>query len=851
MGTGRDYKRLFSLVAALKGGVSLAILSAAATPAVAQDDGAAAGRDTIVVTATKREQTLQETPVAVTVVSSDTLLKAEIQDILDLQSVVPSLSVGQGTSTIATAFSIRGFGSASNNAGIEPSVGVFVDGVYRSRPSAILADLLNVGRVEVLRGPQSTLFGKNASVGVISFITQAPEFEFGGSASLTYGNFDTVRVVGNITGPLSDSLAFRLAANYNRSDGYAKNLQTDSNVNNRNRWGVQGQLLYQPSDDFSVRIIGDYDEIDEICCYQSNIRAGAATLLLVDALGDIVIEDPFSYEYYANFDPTNELQNGGVSAHINKDLGFADITSITAYRKGENSTLFDIDQSSADILNSFNDGESETFTQELRLTSNDQDAVVDWLLGAYYFNESIDFPGGLEFGADARAFFDGSSGGAFTTAEALVGAPADSFRADGTGVTEFRGQDNTSFSIFGSADWHVTDRLTATVGLSYIYDEKDAFVSQVNTDAASQIDLVALGFGVALAGFGVDATDPAAVAAFAAANPAAFAAIQAGAQDPASNPFLGFAPFQALPQTLAIPNAVEDGRSEDDKLTYNFRLAYDITDNINVYGSYATGYKATSWNLSRDSRPTPDDFIPGSPVTDPPASPIRDAGLAIPNLRTGTRFAGPEESEVFEIGLKMAFENLSVNIALFDQNVQDFQTNVLVGQSGRVLANADEQSTKGAEIETVWSPLDGLTLSFAGTFLDAEYDSFPDSAFGDLTGERPAGISKISTSTGAEYSFNIGALDAFLRADWQYSSPAAYTDNAALQDFIGFEREFHLVNASAGFTTESGFGVSVWGRNILDEEYHTSVFTPLLESTSLSGFQNQPATYGVTVRKAF
>ncbi len=838
---------------ALKAGVGLTALTAFATPTLAQEGSVEESRtlDKVVVSATKREQTLQETPIAVSVVSADTLEKAEIRDILDLQSVVPSLSVGQGTSTIATSFSIRGFGSASNNAGIEPSVGVFIDGVYRSRPAAALADLLNVERVEVLRGPQSTLFGKNASVGVVSFITKEPEFETGGSASLTYGNNNNLRLVGDVTGPISETVAYRLAASYNVGDGYADNLFTGSDVNDRNRWAVQGQLLFTPSEDLSIRLIGDYDKIDEVCCFQTNVTAGATTTLLVDALGDIVLEDPFSYQYFANFDPTNEVENGGVSLHIEKGLSFADLTSITAYRSGENSTFFDIDQSSADLLNSFNDGKSDTFTQEIRLTSNADNAAVDWLIGAYYFDERIEFPGGLTFGADARAFFDGATGNAITGFESLLGAPTGSFRADGTGTFETRNQDNTAWSLFGTLDWHMTDRLTATAGLGFIHDEKSVEVSQVNTDALSQVDLVALGFGLSLAGLGVDATDPAAVAAFAAANPATFAAIQAGAQDPTVNTLLAFSGLQVLPQTLAIPNAVENGESDDEELTYSLRLAYDVNDNVNLYASYATGFKASAFNLSRDSRPSAADFTPGSPVTNPPASPIRDAGLAIPNLRTGSRLATPEESEVFEIGAKFDYDNFSLNLALFEQIVNDFQTNVLVGQSGRILANADEQSSTGLEIDATWAPTNNLTLFFAGTFLDPEYDSFPDSAFGDLSGETPAGIPEVSTSLGGQYTFAVAGYDGFVRADWQHSSPTAYTDNTALQDFIGFEREFDLVNASAGLTLANDINVSIWGRNIFDEEYMTAVFTPLLESTSLSGFPNQPATYGVTIRKSF
>ena len=510
----------------------------------------------------------------------------------------------------------------------------------------------------------------------------------------------------------------------------------------------------------------------------------------------------FSYEYFTNFDPSNELQNGGLSVHVDKEFSFADLTSITAYREGENSTLFDIDQSTADILNSFNDGESNTFTQEFRLTSNTPDATVDWLVGAYYFDESIDFPGGLDFGADSRAFFDLSTsvfvpGGIYNLIETVAGITPGTLRNGDVRTLELRGQDNKSWSLFGTADWHLTDQLTATFGLGYIYDEKEAYVTQINNDLFSQLDLVGAGLG-------------------------------------------SLAPFQTLPQTFPIPNQFEDGRSEDEEVTYNLRLAYEFSDNLNIYASYATGFKATAWNLSRDSRPTPEVFAQ-----------IVDAGLATPNLRAGGRLAEPETSEVYEIGLKAEDDTFSVNLALFEQAVNDFQTNVLTGTSGRILANADEQASTGLEIEATWLPIDNLVLSFAGTFLDAEYESFPDSAFGDLTGRTPAGIPEISTSTGFQYSFDLQGLDAFVRADWQHEEGATYTDNAPLQDLIGFTRDFDLVNASAGFSTANDINVSVWGRNIFGEEYFTSVFTPLFESTSLAGFPNQPATYGITVRKTF
>lgn len=805
----------------------------------------------LVVTATKRAQTLQNTPIAISVVTRDDIDKAEIRDVFDLQATVPSLQVGQGSSTIGTGFVIRGFGGISSNAGIEPSVGVFIDGIYRSRSSAQISDFSNIERVEVLRGPQSTLFGKNASVGVVSILTREPEFESEADISATVGDNSTIRLNGNFTGPITDNLAYRVAANINQRDGYATNLETGSDINDRDRWGIQGQLLYAPNDDFKIRVIADYDEIDESCCLTANIVSGPVTDFVIGGLGRFVDEDPFSFDGFTNLDPVNQVENAGVSIHIDKTLAFADFTSITSYRTTDSFTFNDADATSADIVTSLNIGEVETFSQEFRLASTDTASEFSWLVGASYFDETIDVPGDFLYGNDFRAFANGLSGNGLTLAEAALGLPIGSaFGLPGQGPSEQRGQDNQSFSVFGNLDWNLTDQLTATIGLSYIDDQKEAFLSQVNTDAFSGLDFVAIGFAGALARLGINPRDAAAVGAFAAANPSAFAAIQAGAQNPATNPLLGLRGLQFNPPFLDFPNSVENGKSSDDKVTYNLRLAYDLSDNISAYGSYSTGFKATSFNLSRNSRPSPSDFIPGSPVTSPSSSPIRDAGLAVANLNTGTRFAAPEETKVFELGLKAQFDSVSLNIAIFDQIVEDFQSNIFTGV-GFALSNAGEQSTKGVEIDGRWAINNALTVSFGGAFYDPKFDSFVNSPSGDLSGERPAGVSRTSTSLAFNYDFRISSIEGFVRADWQHSGATNYTDNPSLQQLIGFQREFDLVNASIGFAWPSNTSVTLWGRNILDEQYITGAFPAVAQSGSVSGFANQPASYGITIRQRF
>ena len=845
MSKSNSYSRA-GLKAVLGLGVGLTALAAAQAPAHAQeagDDESSRTLQTVTITATKREQTLQDVPVAVSVVDDSVIEKAEIVDLNDLQSIVPSLRIGQYQTSANTNFVIRGFGNGDNNAGIEPSVGVFIDGVYRSRSAAQIADLPNIQRVEVLRGPQSTLFGKNASAGVISVVTKKPEYEFGGTGEVSVGNFNLFRVAGDVTGPITDKIAYSLGANYNTRDGYAEDLNTGSKINDRDRWGVRGQLLIEPTEDLSFRIIGDYDKINEICCVAANVVNGPTGAAIMALGGMLDPENPFSYEVYNNFDSSNKVENAGLSVQADYDMGFAGLTSITAYRTSDLATNQDSDFTSADLLSrNANATDISTFTQEIRLTSNGT-GKLDWMVGAFYFDESVDIQNQITYGDDIRGYIDFLSSGLLTGLEPVVfGVPAGTFFQSGQGLTEAYGQDNTAFSLFGTVDYHLTDRLTATVGVNYTQDEKDAYGNVVSTDTFSAVDLTPLTpyisqatLGGLLLQAGVDPTNPTAVGAFAGAYPSVFAQMQAVAAG--ATPTLQT--LQFFPQFVNFPNAVESGSTNDSDTTYTLRLAYDVTDNLNLYGSYATGFKASSWNLSRDSRPTPAGYAG-----------LVTGGLSTPNLTTGTRFAGPEEAEVFEVGLKGAFSTFAFNLALFDQTIKGFQSNVFTG-TGFALANAGEQSTQGVEVDATWNATNNLTLGFAGTFLDPKYDSFPNSTVGDISGTQPAGISEVSTSVSALYNFTFEGLDAFIRGDWQYEGPTKYRDEPYINDLIGYEREYNLFNASLGFTSEGGIGVTFWGRNIFDEQYVMSAFPAVAQSGSISGYPSQPATYGVTVRKSF
>ena len=373
-----------------------AIALIAATPAVAQtappaapaaadtqDDNVASDND-IVITATKRAQTLQDTPISVSVTTSEAIERAQVRDLLDLQTLVPSLKVGQLQSSANTNFIIRGFGNGANNIGIEPSVAVFIDGVYRSRSSAQIGDLPNIQRVEVLRGPQSTLFGKNASAGVISIVTEVPKFEFGGNLEASYGNYNAVVLKGSITGPVANNVAFSLAGNYNRRDGYSNYINLGIKGNNRNRYGFRGQLLFEPSSDFKIRLIGDYDRIDEICCTVANLFDGPTGAAIRAVGGQVNSNQRFSYNSYANFPSVTKIDNYGFSGQIDYAVTpQLALTSISSYRRVKTFTNADSDFTSADSIGSNQlTTKVDTYTQELRLASN-FDGPLNFLIGGF------------------------------------------------------------------------------------------------------------------------------------------------------------------------------------------------------------------------------------------------------------------------------------------------------------------------------------------------------------------------------------------------------------------------------------------------------------------------------------
>ncbi len=793
-------------------------------------------KDEIIVTAQKRESTLQDTPIAMSAVGADDIEDSFIRDAQDLTTLVPSLSVPQFANPSATTFSVRGIGTSGFNAGLEPSVGVFIDGVYRSRAGSAINDFIAVERIEVLRGPQSTLYGKNTPAGVLSIITQKPQFEKGYDVEATLGNYDLRVFKGSVTGPIGDgdSLAYRLSGNLHKRDGYFTNDFDGRDLNDRNRFGLRGDLLIEPRDDISVRIIADYNSLEEECCSATPIlhAPGPAFALtnLPSGPTTLLTRDPFDRHISVDGDVFTDNETAGLSAELNIDFDTMTFTSISAYRSFDETSNIDADFVDASLVEGRQvDDDFKTFTQELRLTSNGNN-TVDWMVGGYYFNQNLNTRNRTTFGADVRPFADTLasllSGGlaSLTIVENLfllgqainlpVGlgqnpafftgpvASGDFFR-QGTGLGFDFNQVSESYSLFGSTDWHVSDQLTVTTGLRWTKENKGVNGAFSTDDVFSSLDLNNLRF---LEFFPARGTPLGPV-------------LRSPGPIP-RNQFAGFAALQPFKATADFT----DTRSED-KLTGNVIVAYDWSDTVNTYASFSRGYKAGGFNLSQSTSVTGRDFA-------------------------------SETMDNYEFGWKTRlFDNrVRFSGAAFMQTLTDFQSNTFNGISFD-LSNAGSVSIDGVEWDILAQPTEDFTFTFAGTYLDAKYDEFltgpsivgSASPITDLSGERLAGVSKWVMTSTATYNTALNEnYEGFVRGEATYRSHfAPGTDLNPLKEQDGSI----VLNASVGIeNVEQGWDLSIWGKNVNNEKFFQGVFDTVFQSGSLSGYPIPPTTYGVTLR---
>ncbi|MFC5342626.1 TonB-dependent receptor [Brevundimonas staleyi] len=537
-----------------------------ASPALAQtapSEQEATRVDEIIVTATRREQRLIEAPVAVTAVSGEQLENSGVSDIRELTSLAPSVQFQTPGGGSDSSIRIRGVGTTSTNPGLESSVGVIIDGVIRARTGVALSELGDLRSIEVLRGPQGTLFGRNTSSGIINVMTKQPDFDgIHGNITGTYGNYDNRRLSGAINLPLiEDELALRVEGSWEVRDGFYTDANSNQSLDNLDRQFVRAKLLWRPTDNVSWTFSGDYTNRNENCCVALLAIAGPTYNLvnqLAAARGGVgyPTTDPFERRASKNAVRRNQedITDGGLSAVGEIDLGWANLTSVTAYRAWEAWRSQDFDHSGADLGFFAPDGlhqKFNVFTQELRLQGNA--GKLDWLVGLFYADEKVLNDSAYRMGADYPLIYGGAA--TFQASTLAAFRPGDGAR----GIGE---QEGTDLSFFTHNVYHITDALSVTGGLRWTQNKKS-------------IDFRGENF-----------------------NPACDSALRT-ADTPGITRFC--APFW---DTRLNPAGDTDSRTEE-ALTGTANIAYRISPNLNTYLSYSRGYKSGGYNFDRAGFTTP------------------------------------------------------------------------------------------------------------------------------------------------------------------------------------------------------------------------------------------------------
>jgi outer membrane receptor protein involved in Fe transport len=844
------------------------------------------GVEEITITATKRAQNIQDVPIAVTAITAEGLAARGITDVKDLQQAAPSLVITDSNSTTnGGVIRIRGMGTSGNNPGLESAVGSFIDGVFRARAGLALQDLVDVDRVEVLRGPQGTLFGKNTSAGLIHIITKQPEFEWSGHVQGSVGNFDLRKVQGSITGPLlEEKLAFRLAGLLHVRDGYYDDIDTDDTFADRDRWALKGQLLWAPTDALDFRLIGDFTKMREHCCPATYSVVGRNARHIVSptlggqifgnsdeaAVQALLNSGGFTTNEYrnddnlkvgTNHDPTEQVDDWGVSLEGSWDLDLVQVKGILAHRETDIFRAQDIDFTNVDILMPGDTDEKwETWSLELQLSGVVESLDLDWLFGFYGSTEDL---------ANSFQVLIGTQGPQYigllvqqATNSVPIGNAFQGVFNPGEGrVTAFT-QDNKGYSFFTHNIFHVTERFDFTIGARYSWERKEATALHAGTT-----------FGQIF-------------------------------RSPFCDPMTGWTSPPLTPGQAGIRNAVGlnlrttvsntcdnfswKGAYDRDEWSGTMQLGYAITDEINAYLSASRGFKSGGFNLDPDSF----NCIPSGLATGAQPNPgdvLSGTIWCTPDNKT--QFA-PEFTNAYELGVKSTWFDgrLVANLAVFHTDFKDFQLNTFTGL-GFIITNVPKVESDGAELELTAFPFDGMIANLSITYADTRY-GHDDICFQlnrpDLSVNRCAGQQNavsgceddppLGTTVPPCISFPrnqianghrmtqspawTGSLQLSLNRplfdtgwSWYVGGNVYYRGRHKTSsdlDELKAEDAHWKLNVQAGFRSPGDrLDIQAWVNNATDEIVTTANFDTVFQAGSFSAFKQSPRMYGVTATYHF
>jgi outer membrane receptor protein involved in Fe transport len=817
--------------------LAIAFVAGSAVSRAADATAATASRATlkqVIVTAQKRAQNVQDVPIAVIALSRQQLQDAGVTDIKNMAELTPGLTVTSTTSENSTTARIRGIGTVGDNVGLESSVGVVIDGVYRPRNGVGFGDIGDIESIEVLEGPQGELFGKNNDAGIINIVTQRPSRNFGVTGEITGGNFGDRQISGSVTGPVGDSSAFRLYAEYEKRDGFM-NVETGTGnlhdaVNDRNLYTVRGQYLITPGSNVRVLLIGDFSRRNEMCCQATPVYpgpfAGIVTALATNPLlggrsGQAAFPDtptnPFNWQSFANYPIAQQIWDRGFSAQLDWIFGGAHLTSISAWRDNTVAAGNDPDYSDAALVQEPANGNVTDFKQmseELRLAG--KTGRLNWLIGGFADKELLnntstilaDNQFDLYLGATASAAAGTSPPNFLLLPELTGNLPGQTFIPGVSGQADSYQQTEKSYAFFTNETYTLIENLDLTAGLRYTHEAKDETADYNSPDGGSACGQL------------LSAPPPSAALPY--------------------SQLLLFGYGCATPFNPFFTGITHDQSLSENNLNATVKLAYHFTDSVMGYASWGNGTKAGGFNLARVTNPAAAD----------PLAPILD-----------TEF--PRETvNSFEIGVKseLARNTVRLNADVFEQQYHDFQLNTFTGIVF-VVSSLPHVNSKGAELQLDWlTPLSGLNISGGVVYADTLITNFGDALYLFATNRLNNRLSFSPLWSGvlsATYQVPLSSsLTLRMSADEKYSS--SYNTGSDL-DPIKLQGSYGILDARIGIGPPDGNWVfEVWGQNLADKGYFQVAFDAPFQGLAVPGFNNQidsfvgdPRTFGATIRVKF
>lgn len=806
--------RLSSFAGALLATTALTASEAFAAELDAEDQqqisvgtGASDG-DAIIVTARRREETAQEIPLAISVIGGEQIDNTGSFNVGRLQQLTPALQF-YSSNPRNTAVNIRGigvpFGLTSD--GFEQGVGIYIDDVYYSRVASATLDFLDVAQIEVLRGPQGTLYGKNTTAGAINITTNKPTFDFEGKAEVSLGNYNFQQAKAAISGPLSDTVAARLALSSTSRSGTIFNVTTNERIQSQNNIGLRGQLLWEPTTNLSITLVGDYNTQDAKCCGSVFVRAGATQRPLNRQFAALAAAQGYAPPSTNPFDRLTDLDAnlnagntiGGVALRVNWNVGRGTLTSITAWRTWDWRPENDRDFTGLPVVTlSQNPSQQDQYTQEFRYSRSGD--AIDFVVGAFAFDQRIDTQGTEQHGA-------ASSRWTINPGSALSNDPT---VLDGLTARNTQFLKSTSLALFGQLSWKVSDGFTIQPGARVNYDKKDGYYQR----------RVFRGDGTELLGSETDARSVA----------------QLGV----------FRPQESAPT------------SRDWNFTYDLTLSYALARDVLAYATYAKSFKTIG--INQNGLPTDAAGVPIAAAGQIRPESINHFEMGIKSRFWNRRATLNLAAFRTDIGDYQAtvtngqFGVLRGFLANADKvRSQGIEADFSIRPSERFNAYASGAYTDAKYVRFVDAPCPP-ELS-GGTVAGINSPSAPGTPGGfspancDISGQRLPGVSKLSFSFGAEG--NIPARlfgqegEFYLGYDGSYrsnfssnASPSAYT----------WVNGYSLSNFRLGFRSDSGFSFYGWVRNAFDQNYFEQLFVGPGSTGLIAGLPGDPRTWGLTVK---